>query len=190
MELLEVYKDICEQKTLIVSSCLALKGVSVHPDMIERVFSGKKLSDFTYNQIVSIFIYNSVLDFIDECEKQNYSEMNGTLALALSNYLMRDISVRESFIKDKYTPESICSKLDAIFSLRKEETNFSSFIKKMFFNLVNLDFLSYDNYIFIYFLVVFYFYVERKQVLVYATGSGDVQASIRDLTNFIVSLEG
>ena len=77
MELLEVYKDICEQKSLIISSCLALKGSYIHPDAIERVLSGNKLSEFTYDQVVSIFIYNSVLDFIDECEKQNYLEMTG-----------------------------------------------------------------------------------------------------------------
>ncbi len=190
MELLEVYKDICEQKSLIISSCLALKGSYIHPDAIERVLSGNKLSEFTYDQVVSIFIYNSVLDFIDECEKQNYLEMTGSLALALSNYLMRDISIRKSFISDQYTPEDVCSKLDTIFSLREKERNFSFFIKKMYANLVKSSFFNYDNYIFIYFLITFYFYMEKKQVLICTTGSEETQENICDLSTFIFSLEG
>ncbi len=190
MELLDVYKDICEQKPLIISSCLGLKGIQMYPDAVEKVLSGNRLSEFTYDQVVSIFIYNSALDFIDECEKQNYFKMTGTLALALSNYLMRDISIRKSFINDKYTPEAICESLDAIFSLREKEKNFSFFIKKMFSNLVRSEFLSYDNYIFIYFLVTFYFYMEKKQVLICTTGCGEKQENISDLANFVLSLEG
>ena len=114
------------------------------------------------------------MDFIDECEKQNYFKMTGTLALALSNYLMRDISIRKSFINDKYTPEAICESLDAIFSLREKEKNFSFFIKKMFSNLVRSEFL----------------YMEKKQVLICTTGCGEKQENISDLANFVLSLEG
>lgn len=190
MELLDIYKDICEQKTLLISSCFALKGHLMHPNVIEKVLSGNKLSEFTYEQVISIFIYNSILDFIDECEKQDYSELNGALALALSNYLMRDISVRESFINTAYTPDDVCSELDAVFSLRQKEQSLSSFIKIMYSKLTSLELFKYDNYIFMYFLIVFYFYIERKQVPVCTYSSEKREENIYDLTSFVLSLEG
>lgn len=190
MEVMQINKSIEEQKPLLVSSCLALKGDIVYPDEVESLLLFGNMGKLSFEQILDIASYDSVIGLFGEFKKQNVLVLNGTRALAIANYLLKRISVKEPFIRDEYEVTALCQALDAIFEGEKSANTFSDFMREMFHKLSEISFLNYDNEAFLYLVVNFYLYMSRNQVLIYSDSSDLKEERLYELADWVLKLEG
>lgn len=170
MELQNINKDICEQMPLLVSGVMSLKGVALHPKQIEFLLEKNRFDGLNLDTILDVSNYSSAIEFIGACKEQKYKILSGNLVIALTNFLLRRIAVKESFIREGIDPMTAAAELNDIFA-KQQGKSLCDFLRIMFEDLENLKLLAHDNEALIYLIVNFYLYTYMNQTLVYATES-------------------
>ena len=186
MLLLEVRESLAEVKSLVVSSCLLLLGKRVDPQRIEDCIVGEKFQDLSLEDIMDIVSYSNVVDFLQECEKQHYKIMTGTLAIALCSFILRKISISRSFLKDNVSFSELLVELDSIFSKAESAESVAEALKIIIDLLPETRFIVSDLEAFTYIILNYYLYnFYNRSVVVFDDSVVDGDYSVGEYFSYL-----
>jgi len=190
MELLSVDKSIEEEIPLITAGCMALKGLSIHPQVIDSLLRDNNFSDLVLDNVLDISNYASAIGFIGVCNQHKFKMLTGSIVFALANFLLKRVVNKEGFFAEDIEINQLCLKLDEMFAKQKQAKNLALFIKEVYFELNEMKMLATDNEAFIYLIVNFYLFTCKNSVLIYPAPSNDIQSNFSDLTDWVLNWEG
>ncbi len=185
MELFDIKSSLEEQKPLLVSGCMQLRGAKVYPKEIEELIYRDRFGNLTYEQVVEISTCTSAIEFLDSCKKHSCERLNGSLVVAIANYLMRFYSGKTLLIKDSVDIPQVIKQLDIFFAGQDKFRSKKQFIEAVASKLQEVSFLNYDNEVLIYLVVNFYLYVLYGQVLLFTDFDGDQQDKFEEFFGWL-----
>jgi uncharacterized protein YuzB (UPF0349 family) len=188
---LEIKNNIEEQLPLLVASALGLHGVQgVQPKDIDELVKFSRPRNFTFDQILDVGSYRNAFLFIGQCANSDYAVLNGDIVMAIVNFLMRNISLKGSFVREGVDLLSIRTKLTNLLNVKTTPSTVFDTVSDILDELAEdeYQFLAYDNYVLRYMISTFYLLSSAKGVCVFTDTTQNVEDLFEEFMAYLDEL--
>ena len=159
--------DLSPVRSLIVSSSLRLLGREISAEKVTLLLEKGDFRGFSLDDVVDTVNYSNVVSFIEGCKVQRFRQMTSALAISLCNFVLRKISVQESFLRKDMSVEKLQNELDKIFTKAQGAPSAHEAIKIVTTLLPQTKFIVSDLEAVVYNLINFYLFTFKNKICVF-----------------------